>query len=56
MTIIPLEQPKPASSEEIMDVLRKAMERASTSEVKSISISMHLTEGVYYTIDSFPRY
>lgn len=49
-----LKQPEPASGEEIIDVLRTALQRAAESEVKSIQISMHLAEGVYYTIEAFP--
>jgi hypothetical protein len=45
----------PASSPEIIDALRRALDRAYKYPVRSVSIAMHLTTGGYETIEEFPK-
>ncbi len=43
-----------ASEPEIIDALRRALERAYKFRVVSVSIAMHMQSGTYETIEEFP--
>lgn len=53
MTISSLTPPKPLSDPDIVDAIASALKKAYECRIMSVSIAMHIADGVYCTIEAY---